>query len=212
MVFDPGQLILFLGVEALYLRALHVLRGRGVSVPTGQIVLWHLGIALWAIGFFSPIHTLGEDLLSAHMAQHLLIADLAAPFLLADGPDPALAHRDRAVGDRVLLPRPHARRGPAVRPHGAAPADRGPGGAVPARRRPQPGADVPAPAPRAGHARALAAARRVPVAAPAARSGAGVRAGAVQLALLDLLRGRRPPPLRTRAAGHRSAEHTSELQ
>jgi len=90
MVFDPGQLILFLGVEALYLRALHVLRGRGVSVPTGQIVLWHLGIALWAIGFFSPIHTLGEDLLSAHMAQHLLIADLAAPLLLAGIRNPVL--------------------------------------------------------------------------------------------------------------------------
>ena len=90
MVFDPGQLILFLGVEALYLRALHVLRGRGVSVPTGQIVLWHMGIGLWVIGFFSPIHTLGDDLLSAHMAQHLLIADLAAPLLLAGVRNPVL--------------------------------------------------------------------------------------------------------------------------
>ena len=90
MVLDPGQLVLFLGVEGLYLRALHVLRTRGVSVPTAQIVLWHLGIALWAVGFFSPIHTLGEDLLSAHMAQHLLIADLAAPLLLAGIRNPVL--------------------------------------------------------------------------------------------------------------------------
>jgi len=90
VVFDPGQVILVLGVEGLYLRALHILRGRGVSVPTWQIVLWHMGIALWVIGFFSPIHTLGDDLLSAHMAQHLLIADLAAPLLLAGLRNPVL--------------------------------------------------------------------------------------------------------------------------
>jgi putative membrane protein len=90
VVFDPGQVILVLGVEGLYLRALHILRGRGVAVPTAQIVLWHMGIALWAIGFFSPIHTLGDDLLSAHMAQHLLIADLAAPLLLAGIRNPVL--------------------------------------------------------------------------------------------------------------------------
>jgi len=90
VVFDPGQVILVLGVEGLYLRALHILRGRGVSVPAWQIVLWHMGIALWVIGFFSPIHTLGDDLLSAHMAQHLLIADLAAPLLLAGLRNPVL--------------------------------------------------------------------------------------------------------------------------
>ena len=90
MVIDPGQLILVLGVEGLYVRALHILRRRGVSVPTGQIALWHLGIALWAIGFFSPIHTLADDLLSAHMAEHLLIADLAAPLLLAGVRNPVL--------------------------------------------------------------------------------------------------------------------------
>jgi len=90
MVFDPGQVVLLLGTEALYLRALHILRKRGVSVPAWQIAFWHMGIALWAIGFFSPIHSLGEELLSAHMAQHLLIADLAAPLLLAGLRNPVL--------------------------------------------------------------------------------------------------------------------------
>ena len=56
-----------------------------------------MGIGLWVIGFFSPIHTLGDDLLSFHMAQHLLIADLAAPLLLAGARNPVLA---------FLLPRP----------------------------------------------------------------------------------------------------------
>ncbi len=94
---DLGALILVATTEALYLRALRVLRGRGVTVPRGQIALWHAGIALWVIGFFSPIHTLGEDLLSAHMAQHLLIADLAAPLLLVGARNPVLG---------FLLPRP----------------------------------------------------------------------------------------------------------
>ena len=97
LVLDPGALVLVAGAEALYLRALRVLRGRGVAVPRGQIVLWHLGIALWVIGFFSPLHSLGDELLSAHMAQHLLIADLAAPLLLAGARNPVLG---------FLLPRP----------------------------------------------------------------------------------------------------------
>jgi cytochrome c oxidase assembly factor CtaG len=88
---DLGALILVLAAEALYLRALRVLRGRGVVVPRWQVAAWHGGMALWAIGFFSPVHTLGEELLSAHMAQHLLIADLAAPLLLVGARNPVLA-------------------------------------------------------------------------------------------------------------------------
>ena len=97
LVLDPGALVLVAGTEALYLRALRVLRGRGVAVPRGQIVLWHMGIALWVIGFFSPLHGLNDELLSAHMAQHLLIADLAAPLLLVGARNPVLG---------FLLPRP----------------------------------------------------------------------------------------------------------
>jgi putative membrane protein len=94
---DFGALILVATAEGLYLRALQVLRGRGVRVPRGQIALWHVGIGLWGVGFFSPVHALGDELLSAHMAQHLLIADLAAPFLLAGARNPVLG---------FLLPRP----------------------------------------------------------------------------------------------------------
>ena len=97
IVVDPGAVVLVAGAEALYLRALRVLQARGVAVPRGQIVLWHLGIALWVIGFFSPLHALNDELLSAHMAQHLLIADLAAPLLLAGARNPVLG---------FLLPRP----------------------------------------------------------------------------------------------------------
>ena len=44
-----------------------------------------------------PLHPLSDDLLSAHMAQHLLIADLAAPLLLVGARNPVLG---------FLLPRP----------------------------------------------------------------------------------------------------------
>ena len=94
---DPGAVVGIAAAEALYLRALRVLRGRGVGVPRAQIALWHLGIVLWVTGLLSPIHTLGEELLSFHMAQHLLIADLAAPLVLVGIRTPVYA---------FLLPRP----------------------------------------------------------------------------------------------------------
>lgn len=43
---------------------------------------WWGGLALMVVGLVSPIDGLGEELLSAHMAQHLIIADFAAPLLL----------------------------------------------------------------------------------------------------------------------------------
>ena len=117
-VFDPGAVVLVVAAEALYVRALRVLRGRGVAVPRWQIAAWHGGIALWVIGFFSPVHAYGEELLSAHMVQHLLIADLAAPLLLVGARNPVLgfllprsalvplARADRLRGAFRVLRRP----------------------------------------------------------------------------------------------------------
>ena len=94
---EAGALIGIVLAEVLYLRAVHVLGGRGYEVPFWQQVAWHGGIALTAAGLLSPIDGLAEDLLSAHMAQHLLIADLAAPLLLVGLRSPVYA---------FLLPRP----------------------------------------------------------------------------------------------------------
>jgi cytochrome c oxidase assembly factor CtaG len=94
---DPGVLISLGVAEWLYLRALRILGRRGVSVPTGQIICWHIAMACWIIGLVSPLDPLGDDVLSAHMAQHLLIADVAAPFALAGVRNPVLA---------FYLPRP----------------------------------------------------------------------------------------------------------
>ena len=37
-------------LEGLYVRALRILRGRGVAVPLPQVVAWHGAMALWIPG------------------------------------------------------------------------------------------------------------------------------------------------------------------
>src|SRR5215210_864896 len=78
-------------LEGLYVRALRILRGRGVAVPMPQIVAWHGAMALWVAGLLSPIDTLADDGLAFHMLQHLLIADIAAPLMLVGLRNPVLA-------------------------------------------------------------------------------------------------------------------------
>lgn len=84
-------LLWVLAVEVLYVRALLTLRGRGVVVPRGQVVLWHAGIGLWVLALAGPPGALAEESLAAHMAEHLLLADLGAPLLVAGMRNPVLA-------------------------------------------------------------------------------------------------------------------------
>jgi len=79
-------------------RATRILGRRGYRVPPLQQAAWFGGLALMAVALLSPIDSLGEtDLLSAHMAQHLLIADLSAPLLVIGLRSPVYA---------FILPRP----------------------------------------------------------------------------------------------------------
>src|SRR5436190_131444 len=48
-------------------------------------------MTLWVLGLLSPLDTLAEQGLAPHMAQHLLIADLAAPLMLMGLRNPVLA-------------------------------------------------------------------------------------------------------------------------
>jgi cytochrome c oxidase assembly factor CtaG len=94
-------------LEWLYVRAVRILRRRGVTVPRPQIVAWHGAMALWVVGLLGPIDDLGDQGLAFHMLQHLLIADLAAPLMLVGLRNPVLAFflpRD------VLVPLARARR------------------------------------------------------------------------------------------------------
>jgi len=81
--FDPAAFALLVVLVSLYVRAIRVLRGRGIVVPALQQAAFYTGILLWAAALMSPVDELSQDLLSAHMAQHLLLAELGAPFLLA---------------------------------------------------------------------------------------------------------------------------------
>ena len=80
---DLTALYLLVLPAALYVRAVRILGRRGYRVPRWQQVSWFAGLGLMGIALLSPLDSLGEtDLLSAHMAQHLLIADLSAPLLV----------------------------------------------------------------------------------------------------------------------------------
>ena len=77
-----GALASILAAELLYVRAVATLGGRGFRVGPWQQAAFHTGMALWAVGLLSPVDRLGEEGLTMHMVQHLLIADIAAPLIL----------------------------------------------------------------------------------------------------------------------------------
>jgi putative copper resistance protein D len=93
----PGPLAYLLLAELLYLRAVRILGRRGYEVPSGQQVAWHVAIVCMALGLMGPLDPLADELLVAHMGQHLLIADIAAPLLLVGLRTPVYA---------FLIPRP----------------------------------------------------------------------------------------------------------
>lgn len=88
---DPGAVALLALVAALYERAVRVLRRRGYDVPIGQRAAWYAGLGLTAAALVGPVDSLSEDLVLAHMGQHLLLGDLAAPFLLIGVRSPVYA-------------------------------------------------------------------------------------------------------------------------
>jgi putative membrane protein len=110
---DLTALYLVVLPAALYLRAVRVLARRGFHVPNSQRALWFGGLALLAIALLSPLDDLGEtDLLSAHMAQHLLLGDLSAPLLVLGArwpvyafllPPPVMAPLARSRTVRAVL-------------------------------------------------------------------------------------------------------------
>ena len=64
---------------------------RGQQVPGWRIALFALGIALLVVAIASPLAAVAEDeLFSFHMAQHLLLGDLAPLCLLAGLTGPIL--------------------------------------------------------------------------------------------------------------------------
>ena len=104
---NPVQTLILALAWLAYLRAVRVLRRRGVEVPLGQQAAWHGGMVLWAIALLTPVDSLGDELLSAHMAQHLLLAELGAPLLLFGVRTPVLQH---LLPPPLLVPLARAKR------------------------------------------------------------------------------------------------------
>lgn len=80
--FDPVLVLLLLLASGLYVRALRVVRRRGLTVSRWQQAAWWIGIGLLTVALLGPPDAYDDRLLSAHMSQHLLLGDVAAPFLL----------------------------------------------------------------------------------------------------------------------------------
>ncbi|HSG14273.1 MAG TPA: cytochrome c oxidase assembly protein [Gaiellaceae bacterium] len=88
---DPLQLLPIVVVGVAYAVRARTLARRGQPVPAWRIALFALGLALLVAAVASPVAAVGEEeLFSFHMAQHILIGDLAPLCLLAGLTGPLL--------------------------------------------------------------------------------------------------------------------------
>jgi len=91
---EPFMLILLASTSWLYIRGVRRLwakAGRGRGVPFARVLCFAGGQAALIIALISPLDSLGGTLLSAHMAQHGLLAGVAPPLLVLGRPDAAFA-------------------------------------------------------------------------------------------------------------------------
>ena len=76
--FEPLQMIPVAVVAALYAGRARSLARRGKPVPPWRHVSFASGIVLIVIALVSPLAALDDELVWVHMAQHLVLGDLAA--------------------------------------------------------------------------------------------------------------------------------------
>jgi putative membrane protein len=88
---DPLQLVPIVLIALAYAIRARTLARRGQPVAGWRVGLFSLGIVLLALSVASPIAKVGEkELFAFHMAQHLLLGDLAPLCLLAGLTGPLL--------------------------------------------------------------------------------------------------------------------------
>jgi putative copper resistance protein D len=97
MSFQPGPTLGLAILALLYIRAVRVLGRRGFRVPVGQQAFWWAGWLFLSAAFLSPLDEGALKVIWAHMAQHVIMADIAVPLLLVGARNPVL---------QFLLPRP----------------------------------------------------------------------------------------------------------
>jgi putative membrane protein len=76
--FEPVQLIPMLAVAVLYAARARALARRGRRVPRWRQASFASGILLIGVALTSPLAGLDGELVWVHMAQHLVLGDLAA--------------------------------------------------------------------------------------------------------------------------------------
>jgi putative membrane protein len=81
-VVEPLQLLPPLAALTAYALRARTLAREGRPVPAARVACFALGIALIIAGLTTPVAHIADELVFAHMAQHLLMADLGALFLV----------------------------------------------------------------------------------------------------------------------------------
>lgn len=81
--FDPIVILALAGAALLYARAYRRARARSAAVGAGHWVPYGAGLLVLAVALISPLDPIGDGyLLSAHMAQHILLSDIAPALLV----------------------------------------------------------------------------------------------------------------------------------
>jgi cytochrome c oxidase assembly factor CtaG len=77
--FPPIVIVALIAYAVIYGARWRTARREGGAraAPVSRAILWNTGVLLLAVALISPVDVLGEQVASAHMIQHLLIADLA---------------------------------------------------------------------------------------------------------------------------------------
>jgi putative membrane protein len=81
-VIEPLQLLPPLAASTAYALRARTLARDGRPVPAARAACFAVGIALIIAGLTTPVAHIADELVFAHMAQHLLMADLGALFLV----------------------------------------------------------------------------------------------------------------------------------
>lgn len=81
-VFAPLELLPLLGAGALYMKRASTLAARGRPLPLWRQICFAAGLLAMVAALLSPIAHLAEELVIAHMVEHLLLGDVATLLLV----------------------------------------------------------------------------------------------------------------------------------
>lgn len=106
--FTPLQVVPLLAAAFAYMWRAQRLAGRGRPVPRSRQLAFLAGVATILAALASPVAHLGEEVFVAHMAQHLLLADVGALLMVIGLTGPVIAPllRIRAVDRLRVLANP----------------------------------------------------------------------------------------------------------